>query len=171
MAVRRQGFVRGRGHSRKTEWAATAPETGYVSLAAATKLLDSTFIVTSTSTIVRVRGLLSVKTDQEAANESPFGALGICVVSEEAAAIGPTAIPGPYTNADSDLWMLHEFWSCPISLATAVGIAQLDRQYQLDSKAMRKMTPEESLAVMIENGAGTAGAAYRLDLRVLAKLA
>ncbi len=169
-----RSFSRGnRGQRRLTQWGATAPETTFTALAAATAVLDSTFTVGSDSpeTVVRIRGSFDVQSDQLAAQEEPFGAIGIAIVSDQAVAIGVTAIPTPYTDATSDLWMLHEFWSAPMTFGVdARGIAKIDQLVVLDSKAMRKITEDETLIIVVENGSATAGAEYRLDLRILAKV-
>ncbi len=52
-------------------------------------------------TIVRTRGLLIVQSDQVAATEQPFGALGLSVVTDQASAIGISAVPTPITDAGS----------------------------------------------------------------------
>ena len=169
----RSRFTRGNSQRRLTQWAATAAETAWTALAAATAILDSTFTVGSDSpeTIVRIRGSFDVQSDQLAAQEEPFGAIGIAIVSDQAVAIGVTAIPTPYTDAVSDLWMLHEFWSAPMTFGVdARGIAKIDQLLVLDSKAMRRISEDETLIVVVENGSAAAGAEYRLDLRILAKV-
>jgi len=100
---------------RLTSWDATSPETAFVSLGAATVALDSVFTTTSPVTVARVRGLLTVMSDQVAATERPFGAVGLCIVSDEAAAVGVTAIPRPYGDAESDFWFTHEFGGAHLS--------------------------------------------------------
>ena len=157
---------------RLTDWASTAPETGLISLPAATAIIDSTF-VTSTGapeTLVRSVGELMIKLDQQAVNESPFGAFGICVVSDEAAAIGVTAVPTPYTDSDSDSWLLHQFWAASMQFASGVGVWVQQQRYSLNSRAMRKLHGEETLLLVIENGHAINGASYRLDMRLLAKV-
>ncbi len=165
-------FVRSNrgGLRRSTEWAATTPETAWQALAAATAILDSTFTPTEPQTVIRVRGMLGIESDNQAVSEEPFGAFGVCVVSDQANAIGITAIPTPYTDPESDLWLLHQFWNAPVSFASAVGIWTMGKDYVLDSKAMRRMSSDQTLAFVIENGAAGHGAIYRLDVRVLLKL-
>ena len=172
MARRFTRSPRGVGHGRRlTEWAATAPETTYTNLAAATAILDSFFTAEDPETVIRVVGTLNIQSDQVAGGEEPFGAIGLCVVSDQAFAIGVTAIPTPYTDASSDLWLMHRFWQAPIAVATAASIARVDTLVDLTSKAMRKINPDQTLVLVIENGAGAHGVEYRLDVRVLAKVA
>ncbi len=47
------------------------------------------------------------KLDQITASEFVVGAFGMLVVSEDAFAAGAASIPGPFTDAGSDLWMVH----------------------------------------------------------------
>ena len=110
-------------------------------------------------------------TDQAAASEQPFGALGICVVSDQAFTAGSASIPQAYTNADSDLWLLYQYWACPMLVGDSTGFGGAGvQQYVLDSKAMRKVSEDETLVAMIQNANATDGVLYRLDFRILSKL-
>ena len=85
--------VRGRvGPRRKTRWASDDIPTGLTTLAAATAVLDQSISIgtafgSDPVTIVRTRGNLWVQSDQTANSETPFGALGMIIVSDQAAAI------------------------------------------------------------------------------------
>jgi len=160
------------GHGRRlTEWTATVPEVAFVALPPATAVLDSVFTAGDPETIIRVRGLLSIQSDQIVISEQPFGAVGLAVVTDQAVAIGVTAIPTPYADGESDKWLLHEYWAASMEVATAVSIANISQRFVLDSKAMRKVSPDETVVLVIENGSAGGGAIYRLDLRILSKLA
>ncbi len=159
------------GVRRLTAWSATAPETQWIALAAGTSVIDSTFTTAAGSvTVVRSRGLLSVVTDQEAADEQPFGAVGIAIVSDQAVAAGVGSVPSPYTEPESDFWLLHQFWSAEARIGDGTGFARLSQVFELDSKAMRKVSDDETLILMMENGNATDGILYRLDMRFLVKL-
>ena len=169
----RRPFVRGRNTARrKTQWTSSPAETAFIALAAATSIFDLAFTTTGDrpETMARLRGLLTVMTDQFTATESPFGAVGMCVVSDEAAAVGITAMPKPYTDAESDLWLFHQYWSAPVSAPTAVGMNNVAVQYLLDSKAMRKVNEDETLVGIIQNGSAANGALFRWDIRILSIL-
>jgi hypothetical protein len=153
-----------------TDWSSTEPETAYTTLAASTKVIDSVFTTEEPVTITRVVGQLDVISDQLSAFEKPFGAMGTALVTDQARVAGAASIPGPYTAAESDVWFLHQFWVAPVLFATAVGISKTNQTYQMDSRAMRRMTPEDSMVIMIENGS-LFGVDYRLDLRILIKVA
>ena len=154
-----------------TEWTASGVSTAFSALAANTSVLDQSLSLTEPTTILRTRGIFSVVTDQVAATEEPFGAIGMCVVSDQALAVGVTAIPTPYTDAISDLWFLHQYWAAASKVATGAGFdTRAGFQYQFDSKAMRKISTDQAIAVMVENNDATAGCVYKLDFRMLLKL-
>jgi hypothetical protein len=121
-------------------------------------------------TIIRSLGLFTVQSDQTAGDEEPFGAVGVAIVSDQAVAIGVTAIPTPYTDATSDLWLLHQFWAAPLAQDSAAAFGDISRQYELHSKAMRKLSPDETVVLVVENGSASAGVLFNLDMRILAKL-
>ena len=145
---------------RRTDWSSIVPETTFTGLAAATAILDSTITATLPTTLIRSVGQLTVTSDQQAVGENPFGAVGLCVVSDQSVAIGVTALPTPYTDPESDLWLFHQFWSASMIFASAVGIHKIDQQYKLESKAMRKMSEDQTLCLIIENGSAADAANY-----------
>ena len=159
------------GSKRKTSWSSTVPETTFTSLAASTAIIDSTFVVSGDQpeTLIRTRGQLLVTTDQQAAAENPFGAFGIAIVSNEAVAVGVTAVPLPYTDSESDLWLLHQFFAAPMRFVTS-GMAVTAQRYDLDSKAMRIVSPDQTVVLVMEVATGSGvGIQYRLDARLLSK--
>ena len=159
-----------RGPRRQTNWFASVVNTDHSTLAADTTLLDQVFTgFSEVNTVTRIRGLLSVATDQNAANETPFGAIGFGIVTAEAVAAGVGSIPGPYSNANWDGWLLHQYFSTIAKVGDATGFTIVSQQYELDSKAMRKLKPEDRLVVMVENGNATDGLIFTLDFRVLFK--
>jgi len=168
--ARRFSSVRRGKSSRRSDWISLPPLTAYEAVAGATSVIEGALITTVPITIVRIVGVMSVQSDQAAASERPFGAVGAAVVSDQAAGIGVTAVPTPYTNADSDLWMQHQFWAAPVAEAgTGASLANISDRVDLSSKAMRKLTPDEQLLFVVENGSATHGMEFILDVRVLYK--
>jgi len=162
------------GSRRMTDWAATSGRSAYTALAAASSILDTTFVTLDSQpeTIVRTVGLLNIQSDQAAASERPFGAVGICIVSDQAAAIGITAIPKPFTDASSDLWFMHRFWAAPVAEAgTGASLQNISQDVDLSSKAMRKLTDDETVCLVIENASAIHGAEYTFNVRLLSKVA
>ena len=121
-------------------------------------------------TIIRVRGYFKAWTDQVVASETPFGAIGICVVSREAWAAGAASIPAPYTDSGSDKWLYHSYFGAPY-LFGANGIAGAIADIEIDSKAMRKLTFDDAVVWMIENQSATDAMLYLYNTRYLMKLA
>ncbi len=121
-------------------------------------------------TVVRIRGHWFIDSDQAAAAEDQAASLGACVVSDQAVAIGPTAIPTPVADRGSDLFMVYE------SLMASRGAGTVDSQTGIgsnyDSRAMRKVEEGAQLVWVIETdvAALTSGVALRHNARVLIKL-
>ena len=172
MAFKRRTFVRsGSGSKRATQWLSSADVTGFSGLAASAAVFDQTFPFGEDATIIRTRGTLWVSSDQVAASEEPFGALGMSVVTDQAAAIGVTALPTPITDESSDNWFLWMPWMASITLATAVSIQSNPYvAYPFDSKAMRKVDDGDNVAVVLENSSGADGVRFILKFRMLVKL-
>jgi len=167
---RGRGFVRG---SRKaTDWSASAAQVGSVAIAAATKALLQTFVpIAGGETVIRTRGTFSVASDQFAASELQIGALGICIVSDIAAAAGAASIPGPATNADWGGWFVHQYFSRWLEFASAVGIEpNFGMSFEIDSKAMRKIDENDRLVVMVENSTAGHGIEVMESFRFLTKV-
>ncbi len=121
-------------------------------------------------TIVRSRFSWMLRSDQRAASEVFQSAFGICVVSDQASAIGVTAIPTPFTDLGSDLWLLHEIMAQQISVTTDVGVLLAGVGSSIDSKAMRKVEDGQDIAVVVENSSVSAGTVSLTAGRILVKL-
>ena len=170
----RSNFGGRRGNPRQTEWLAREFPTSPVSLNFATFAFDSSMDATEIAklpfTITRTIGLLSVISDQTAASESPHGAFGALVVSEKAATLGPTALPDPVTEGNSDEWFLYGLWSAMI-VAGASSDQNQAQLFHFDSRAQRKVQEGEQIAFMIANAGGTPfNAKYYWQYRMLIKL-
>ena len=160
---------------RKTVWLASLDSTTITTLAAATAVLDQAFNgsqITSLGplTIVRTIGTLWVKTDQVAATEIPFGALGMSVVSEQARVAGVASIPTPITDEASDLFFVYKAWAASLLLADATGVATYVDRYDFDSRAQRKVQDGEAIVITLENASSVHAIGYVLKYRMLVKL-
>ena len=160
-----------RSARRATDWIASSAETTTTALAASTAVLDQQFTFLEPATIVRVRGDLWIASDQGAATENPFGSMGICVVREQAATVGITAVPLPYTDAPDEAWFLLQNFAERTRFFTGAGMEHgLFQHYELDSKAMRKVAQGDNIAVVVENADATAGLLFLMTFRILVKL-
>ena len=138
--ARRSRTVLVRGSKKGTFWAGSARDTDRTVLAAGTTVLDQTGVLGSfiDLTIVRTRGVLWVGSDQVAAAETPFGALGMLVTTPEAITAGAASLPAPYTDSDNDRFFVHQYFVTHLQFSSGVGFnPQGFTGFPFDSKAMR----------------------------------
>ena len=136
-------------------------------LAAATAVLDSTSVpVAEGQTVVRVRGFIGVDNDQAAALENVVGAVGMFIASDQAVAVGVGSLPTPYTDQDSELYLMHQYFAVR-NPQDGAGLEWSDglKIFEFDSKAMRKMESGQTFCVVVENGSATGGMVYQFNLR------
>ena len=94
----------------------------------------------------------------------------MAVVTDQAAAIGVTAVPTPITDQASDNWFLWEPWAQGFVVATNIGIqSQGFTRYDFDSKAMRKVDDGDTAVVVMQNNAAV-GLEFLMMFRMLLKL-
>ncbi len=122
-------------------------------------------------TIIRTYLEVLIISDQQAASEFQIAALGMAVVSDQASAIGVTAVPTPSTDAGSDLWFLHQWLMSSFVLVSAVGIdGDEGHHYSIDSKAMRKVNDDQDIVTVIELDSVSSGVSIFVAGRFLVKL-
>ncbi len=173
--ARKSGFVR-RGNTmvRETRWVAIA-ETDTTLAAASTAVLFTGFGATVLAlrpfTIVRMRGILGIRTDQVVASELQHAALSLAVVSDQALAIGVTAVPTPSADRASDAFMLYEEIASFFTFASNIGIqTQGMTLKEFGSKAMRKVEQGFDAAMCVETSVNSAGCIVSKAGRMLIKL-
>ena len=153
----RTGFIRRAGRStRQTMWVGLA-ETSTALAGAGSGVLftgySAAVLALRPFTIVRTRLLFHVASDQQAATEDYIAAIGMAIVTEQALAVGITAVPTPMVDNDSDAWFLWAASAGHFVFGTAVGMHQGGgAPQQVDSKAMRKVEDGFDVATVIENG-------------------
>ena len=129
-------------------------------------------------TIVRTRGELNLGLSVATTALDGFDrvAFGMCVVSENAAAVGVTAIPSPIADEQWDGWFVY--WTGSLfsvvataALSNAAGVSNL--RLPIDSKAMRKVKRTDVIVGVLGTLAevGTASLTAKLSARTLVKLA
>ena len=168
----RRNFSGPRGARRATSWAGTVDASvGFTGAAASAKVLLLVADHTEPVTIVRTRGLVTVKTDQFAASEDQVGALGMAVVNTTASTLGATGVPGPMTDPSSELWYVYEMFGNTFQLGSAVGFRpDQGISRDIDSKAMRKVDEGQSQVIVWENGIDGNATSVLVNLRTLFKL-
>jgi len=121
-------------------------------------------------TIVRTYVEWQCLSDQSAASETFIGNVGFAVVSDQAVAIGITALPTPATDLGSDLWLLIRQWIGRFDFI-GTGTANQDLGSRLiDSRAMRKVEDGQDCVQVVEAGIGGSGVAIKTVGRQLIKL-
>ncbi len=121
-------------------------------------------------TVLRTHLEILITSDQLAADELQAGAVGLCVVSDQAAAVGVTAVPTPATDAASDLWFAHQWCFNRFAFASGVGFdASEGKVYTIDSKAMRKVNNDQQILVITELGSVSNGFSLIVAGRLLIK--
>ena len=165
-----------RSPRRKTVWGIGPGGDAVVSVSADGKsFLGSGIVLVDElmATIMRLRGTLSMYlVTNSAVNDGFHCAMGIGLVDNLAFAAGVNSIPGPLTNANSDIWLYHRFFGVHGRTAgIEAGAPNEAFETEVDSKAMRKWSSDQTLVPIVEVvEASSATAAIWFDSRVLIKL-
>ncbi len=91
-------------------------------------------------------------------------------MSDSAVSAGITVIPEPVADADSDLWMLHQWYAGSFTFSSAIGIQTELPFITVDSKAMRKVNNDQDLVLVLEGGSAGEGSNIQLMGRILIKM-
>jgi len=125
-------------------------------------------------TVVRTLVHMSLKSDQTAAIENYDAAFGAAVVSDQAVAIGITAVPTPMTDLASDLWLFHKILDGSFLFLDATGSTQLNAVplggITAESRAMRKVNADQDIVFVTETSTASSGAIMYSAGRMLIKL-
>jgi len=125
-------------------------------------------------TIIRIRGVFTAWLEVVTAIGDNFGdvAIGIGIVSADAFAVGQSAMPGPLTDPEWD-WMYISYFG-PLVGSTVTeefkGLAAV--RHEIDTKAMRKINPNETVFGMMEteDETGAVTLTFGAMTRMLSKL-
>ncbi len=148
------------------EWAGVA-DSSPRTLSGPGKQLVSSFQVANPVTLVRAYLSLASFSDQTAAEELSMSAVGMIIISEDAFAVGITAIPGPITDMGSP-WWLHGFFPTGLQPLTSSGEIQ-PSGVLFESRSMRKIGTNERVAVVVEVSTSF-GINFLHGARILARL-
>ena len=111
--------------------------------------------------------------DQLIATEDQEVGYAKAVVSDQASAIGITAVPTPVTDSASDLFHVYEMLFGSFSFLSSVGYDQVGgtrNVWTIDSKAMRKVNDDQDIVTMIETSGTSEGVIVVSFTRTLIKL-
>ncbi len=173
----KSGFIRrSGGRVRETLWIGGTAFSQTLVATTTTALvisLNAAALALRPFTIVRTRGIILVNSDQNTASEDYGASFGMAVVSDQAVAIGVTAVPTPTADNPSDLWFVYEFLIGRFVLGTNVGFVDAGRERVIDSRAMRKVEDGQDVVSVVEGpGAGLTanGSVIHAFHRMLVKL-
>ena len=143
-----------RGPRRLTQWIGP-PLQGGVAVASGGATIISSLVLEEPVTLVRTRGSINITLASFASDQNINGAIGMGVVSAEALAAGVASVPEPYTDADWGGWFVWRSFGYSIEFGDATGIqAPTDRVIEIDSKAMRKVGPNDAFVLVAESFLG-----------------
>ena len=148
------------GPQRSFIWSDILVDSFVVGLGSAKVAGTATGLIVSGVTLIRTRGHLNVHFDPASIGDVIQVAVGLGIYSSDAFAVGSTALPGPITDADYD-WIWHNVMTMgPAFSATETGVDILSNKWvEVDSKAMRKLKPNQTVGWMLEalvlSGGGT----------------
>jgi len=158
--------------ARMTVWGFLNPVDTTITAAGGTIVasLNAAALAARPFTVIRTHWEVMLRSDQAAAIEVQSAAVGCAVVSDQAVAVGVTAVPTPVTDSGSDLWYVHKFIFGDESNLT--DRTRSATRLSIDSKAMRKVNEDQDIVTVVESGAATVGAGSIISLagRFLIKL-
>jgi len=118
--------------------------------------------------VVRTRGGVSQRPNVTTSDQTLVGAYGLAVVTDRAFAAGVASVPGPFTDAGWDGWFVWRSFSFDIEFNDSTGVWHPSIQQEVDSKAMRKITDDETVVLVAESQGGAFD--ISMPLRLLFKL-
>ena len=141
MTIRRSGY-RPRGSRKTTDWGVGPQAVGFSVTASGKNVWSSGTTLAQNFTLLRTRGYIDYfLTVATAAGDGFAGASGIFMATEDAFTAGSGSLLGPLSDATSDMWIWHSFFSVRVittTLADGVNAGVAHYRQIIDSKAMRK---------------------------------
>ncbi len=168
-------FLRGGVARRETFWIGGSPGSNDINTSGTVLVtqLNAAGLALLPFTIVRTRGVLFLTSDQFANSEDQEIGFGAAVVSEQAAAIGITAVPTPITDPGSDLFYVYEVMLMRMLVSSSIGIMtglSVGLERIIDSKSMRKVVDGQTLITVAEATSSSEGTRLYDYTRTLVKL-
>ncbi len=172
--ARRHSRAVSRGARRETEWFSIPWTTTAMAAGGGTliSVLNAAALGVIPFTVIRTHLVVHITSDQVSADEVQMAAIGMAVVSAQASAAGVGSIPTPLTELSSDLWYVHQMLINDWAFITGAGFdGRAGYQYQIDSKAMRKVEDGEDIVIVGEADLALgSGVVVRMGGRMLVKL-
>ena len=181
LRVSRPGRTIATGSRRLAAWGiGTGSTTGIVFTTSGSAFIGTVITPTEARlTVVRMRGeFMGYLRSASALGDGFSGAFGIGLATQAAVAAGITSVPTPLTEEGSDNWLYHRYFhlaapgQIDTTAAESVSYGPAFVRFEVDTKAMRKMTDTDSLYAAIEVTLNpTAVAEFFFNSRTLSKLA
>jgi len=133
-----------------------ATASGQVTVVATPKvIITSTTTSGVAATLLRTRGEILITAAPNAATDSDVIGLGIIVIKQAAAVVGGASVPSPVDDLTAS-WLWHRFLCMDAAGATAQSDASISNnvRVEVDSKAMRKMTPQDAIVLIAQAADG-----------------
>ncbi len=154
MARRRHGFSRNGRSARLTQWIGPAAQ-DYVNVASGGATIIANLPFEEPVTVMRNRGMVSVRLQAYTADLTIAGAFGIGIVSAEAFAAGVASIPEPFNDGDWGGWFVWRSFFQRFEFDSAVDSTfPAAMTLEVDSKGMRKVGSNEVLVQVAESQTG-----------------
>ncbi len=155
----RQLVRSGSSQKRRTEWEAFDVQNQFNGpfqlLAIPMGLNTEIDLEYSEPTLVRTRGNFNVySANLGGIGFGAFGAAGIILATTDGN--GNFSVPSPLSQPDAE-WVWFSYWSVRHTVDGAPGYGAMHR-FEIDSRAMRKWSSEESLIFVFETDASNTGA-------------
>ena len=172
---RKSGFIFRSGvRRRETQWLSLDPVSNTLaagSTAVVSNVMSAAELALRPFTVVRTRGIFNLQSDQAGVSEFYHAGFGAAVVSDQAVAIGITAVPTPMTDRVSDLWFLFTEMMGTVQVSSAIGFQHpVGLGLEFDSKAMRKVEEGAQIIFTKETSSISLGVIAASAGRVLIKL-
>ena len=158
---------------RKVTWLGPADQ-GHVAVAAGAATIIASFTPSTNTpsfaepTVVRTRGEVAVIPASAAADVNIVGAYGLAVVLTAAFTAGVASIPTPWNEPSWDGWFVWRSFNASLQFIDGTGAFMWGIRQEVDSKAMRKVTADETIVFVAESQA--AAFEISMPLRILLKL-
>ncbi len=157
---------------RQVTWIGPADQ-GYITVAAGGATILGSFDPIAAGmdkpTIVRTRGFVGIVPLSYTADLTVTGAFGVGVVSTQAFAAGIASVPEPFDEADWDGWFVWRSFAFEYEFQDSTGSFLSTFGLEVDSKAMRKVSANETMVLVGQSESG----AFKIapHIRALLKLA
>ncbi len=155
----------GGGLRQRTAWSRIIGTT--TTIPAASKVIVGAFVTLIDELTIR-RTLVSVRvTSDQATQEVQSGAFGMYVASDAAVAVGASALLGPVTDLEDEVWFV---WKPFLQEQVGEGssITSKGELYEVDSRGQRKLFEGQQAVLMVENSDAVTGLQVQIAVSLLA---